>query len=76
MSYLLETLGRGWIGRLSAAFRDQLEEVDPRAIEQVRRDLESSPDCHDLRVELGFSYLRAGQCAKARDAFVEAVDGV
>ena len=43
MSYLLETLGRGWIGRLSDAFHDRMHPAAPRDQAKLRELLDLDP---------------------------------
>jgi len=73
MSYLLETLGRGWLSGLSDAFQDQLQQASEHDMHTLLRLVRHEPDRPDLQLDLGFAYLKAGEPAKARRAFSSAV---
>ena len=73
MSYLLEMLGRGWLGRLSDAFQDRLTRIPARDCETLRPLIEQNPGEHYLRIELGFSYLGKRKVVQAREAFSAAL---
>jgi superkiller protein 3 len=71
MSYLLETLGRGLLGRLLDAFESQLpsspEDADTLALRQRH-----ATTSFDLALRLATAYLREARLSKARDAFEQA----
>ena len=73
MSYLLETLGRGWIGRLADAFTDRLRRDDTRSRNTLQDMVRSEPDRADLRLELGFVCLKEDRISQAREAFEAAI---
>lgn len=66
MSYLLETLGRGLLGRLLNAFEQQLPSDGPGAIPELERRRELARSSQDLALRLGVAYLRALRLADAR----------
>ncbi len=73
MSYLLETLGKGLLGRLLTAFEEQFgcaPDDDPRVLDQRRRDASTS---FDLAIRLGAAQLRDMRLSAARRAFEEAL---
>ncbi len=72
MSYLLETLGRGWLSRLSDAFQDRMKKVRKDAAPLLVELTRQEPDRADLQMELGFACLSAGKPDKARSAFLAA----
>lgn len=72
MSYLLETLGRGLLGRLLNAFEIHLglspgDDVD--TLVERRRDAATS---FDLAIRLGAAYLREDRVSEARATFEQA----
>lgn len=72
MSYLLETLGRGLLGRLLNAFDQHLglsPNDDVEGLLERRRD---APTSFDLAVRLGAAYLREDRLGQSRTAFEQA----
>ncbi|MBN2446425.1 MAG: tetratricopeptide repeat protein [Phycisphaerae bacterium] len=74
MSYLLETLGRGLVGRLLNVFAHHLPSVDDDSIESLRAKRKFSPSSSDLATRLGTLYLREMRFGEARDAFATALE--
>lgn len=66
VSYLLEVLGRGLLGRSLDAFRNQLPTVDGDRAGELRRRLAQCPESLDLRVRLARLHLEAGRFTAAR----------
>ena len=73
MSYLLETLGRGLLGRLSDAFRTHLPKVDSRDERSLRRKHEDAPTSADLALQLGTLCLEQMRLREAQEAFETAL---
>lgn len=70
MSYLLETLGRGLLGRVRDAFATQLPGVqDSESIAELSRRHVQCPTSLDLTVRLGAALLSEGQIGRARELF-------
>jgi superkiller protein 3 len=70
MSYLLETLGRGLLGRLRDAFPTQLPEAqEGKDVAELSRRHAQCPTSLDLTVRLGAALLWAGQLGRARELF-------
>jgi tetratricopeptide (TPR) repeat protein len=67
MSYLLETLGRGLLGRLLEAFHNQLPIMPEDSIESLTPRVRVCPGSIDLGVRLGLCYLREQRVFEARD---------
>lgn len=73
MSYLLESLGRGLLGRLADAFERHLavdEDADPDAL---RKQQELASTSVDLAIRVGAAYLRDMRLGDARRAFERAL---
>lgn len=66
MSYLLETLGRGLLGRLLEAFSSQLPLMDEDTVARLEARLNQCPDSQDLRVRLGLAQFREQRVNEAR----------
>lgn len=73
MSYLLETLGRGMLGRLLNAFENQLPSSSEDDIETLARRRRHACTSFDLALQLGVAYLRESRLADARRTFEEAL---
>ncbi len=71
MSYLLETLGRGLLGRLLNAFESQLPASREDDVETLARRRQDACTSFDLAVRLGSAYLHEGRLADARQMFEE-----
>ncbi len=70
MSYLLETLGRGLLGRLRDAFPTQLPEAQDReSLAELGRRHAQCPTSLDLTVRFGAALLRSGRLGPARELF-------
>lgn len=74
MSYLLETLGRGLLIELFAAFENQLPGLGDDAPEELEVRARQSPTSTDLALRLGVSFLRRHELAQAKAAFEHAMD--
>ncbi|MFO0839320.1 MAG: tetratricopeptide repeat protein [Phycisphaerae bacterium] len=72
MSYLLESLGRGLLGQLLDAFRNQLPGSDDEPTSVLARRLADSPASTDLALRLAVGYLREQRLAEARVCFERA----
>lgn len=66
MSYLLETLGRGLLGRLLEAFQSQLPLLEQDTAARLEARLAQCPTSVDLRVRLGLSQLHEQRASDAR----------
>lgn len=71
MSYLLETLGRGLLGRLLNAFERQLPPAQEDLDTLIRRRREACTS-FDLTIRLGAAYLHEARLGDARRMFEEA----
>ena len=71
MSYLLETLGRGLLGRLLDAFESQFPGT-PEGVEALARRQRHATTSFDLAMRLGTAYLREARLNDARNAFERA----
>jgi tetratricopeptide (TPR) repeat protein len=72
MSYLLELLGRGLLGELSAAFRDGILRDDGHhSTEELRRLIEREPYVLENRRRLGARLMADRDFVRARDQFLE-----
>lgn len=69
MSYLLEMLGRGMLGRLHGAFDKVLGGANDAPLEVLERAVEDDPRDVAARILLGGAYLRADDPTAARDLF-------
>ena len=72
MSYLLETLGRGLLGRLVDAFEHQLPNGKDDDIETLKRRHRDVSTSYDLTVRLAAALLREMRLSGAREAFLAA----
>ncbi|HMQ15410.1 MAG TPA: tetratricopeptide repeat protein [Phycisphaerae bacterium] len=66
MSYLLETLGRGLLRRLTEAFRTQLPLMDDDTLARLEPRAADCPTSIDLRLRLALCYLREQRSSDAR----------
>ncbi|HON65817.1 MAG TPA: tetratricopeptide repeat protein, partial [Phycisphaerae bacterium] len=74
MSYLLEVLGRGLVGRLSDALRDRLDRRVASSREALIVRVEQDPCCVDALMDLALCHLQAGQVSRARDLFLRVIE--
>ena len=74
MSYLLEVLGRGLVSRLADKFKERLDVKPQRPREEILAAVKADPAQPDLRLELGFAYMREDAWEKARAAFDAAAE--
>lgn len=74
MSFVLESLGRGLVGRMIDVFEPQLPSgTDERRLTLARR-CQQSPGSMDLALRLGFACLRDMHLAEARSIFEPLTD--
>ncbi|MFQ5424959.1 MAG: tetratricopeptide repeat protein [Phycisphaerae bacterium] len=69
MSYLLEILGRGMLGRLGGAFDKVLGLPCDETLEELAAAAEREPDNLNVRLRMGGLYLRRDDPAAARRVF-------
>ncbi|MFH1746502.1 MAG: tetratricopeptide repeat protein [Planctomycetota bacterium] len=74
MSYLLETLGRGLLVELLAAFENQLPGSSDEDHHELHQRRLASPSSADLAIRYGVSCLRRMHLAEARQAFESALE--
>jgi len=70
MSSLLETLGRGLLGRLDGAFASVLGLDTDDTLEALETAVETNPEDVDQRIRLAGRYLRADDPSAARRLFL------
>lgn len=73
MSHLLETLGRGWLNRLSDAFRMQLSIRNFPPLSNLLEASRREPERADVRLRLGIRYLAEGDPGRACDCLRNAL---
>lgn len=73
MSYLLESLGRGLLGRLFDAFSPQFPPNERDDLEQLRKRAALSPTSVDLAVRIGCALLADQRYQPAREEFERAL---
>lgn len=72
MSYLLESLGRGLLGRLADAFERQLAVDEAADAEALLKQQEFAATSVDLAIRIGSAHLREMHLGDARRAFERA----
>lgn len=73
MSYLLETLGRGLLGRLYEAFEKQLPRPSDESAAEIEERVRLACTSADLHLQHGAALFREGRLRAAEDAFRRAM---
>lgn len=73
MSYLLEVMGRGWLGSISDAFRSRLRLQKLPPLADLTEAVRQEPERLDLRLQLGLGLLADRNPGKARQVIEEIV---